>query len=113
MRGVPSDRIQIRYCPYHIRIRTQSSDMDTDTGNGGCEKMIFVSVKIGYESDISGSDADTNRICKNGTIKDKLNENTYITFISFTTILNVIHTMILLCTYQYFHVSIVIRLLLL
>ena len=45
--GVPSDRIRIRYCLYHIRIRTQPSH--TDTNIDGCEKMISVSVKIGYQ----------------------------------------------------------------
>ena len=46
--GVSSDRIRIGYCLYHIRIRTHPSDTDTDTDIDGCEKMIFVSVKIGY-----------------------------------------------------------------
>ena len=46
--GVPSDWIRIGYCLYHIHIRTQPSDTDTDTDIGGCEKMISVSVKIGY-----------------------------------------------------------------
>ena len=36
-------------------------------------------------------------------VKDELNEYTYTLFISSTTILNVIHIMILLYTYQYFH----------
>ena len=45
--GVLSDRIRIGYYLYHIHIRTQPSDTDTDIG--GCEKMISVSAKIGYQ----------------------------------------------------------------
>ena len=47
--GVSSDRIRIGYYLYHIHIRTQPSDTDTDTDIGGCEKMISVSAKIGYQ----------------------------------------------------------------
>ena len=46
---VPANQIQIRYCIYHICIHTQLSDMDTDTDIDRCEKMISVSVKIGYQ----------------------------------------------------------------
>ena len=65
--GVPSDRIRIGYCLYHIRIRIQHSNTNMDTNISGCEKMISASIKIrnGYGLDISGSDADTNLICKN------------------------------------------------
>ena len=44
--GVLSDRIRIEYRLYHICIRTQLSNTDTDID--GCEIMIFVSAKIGY-----------------------------------------------------------------
>ena len=47
--GVPSDRIRIGYYLYHIHIRTQSSETDTDTYIGGCEKMVSVFAKIGYQ----------------------------------------------------------------
>jgi len=71
------DRIQIGYCLYHIRIRIQPSDTDTDIGE--CEKLISVSVKIGYQIL-----ADRMRILiehvKMDTVKDKLNGYTYITF---------------------------------
>ena len=68
--GVPS-RIRIGYCVYHIRIHTQPSNTDTDIG--GCEKMISVSAKIGYESDMNRILADRMQILiryvKNGYVK--------------------------------------------
>ena len=59
--GVPSDQIQIEYCLYHIFIRTQPSDTDTDINIGGCEKND-ICIRQNQISDISGSNVDTNRI---------------------------------------------------
>ena len=42
--GSDTDRI----LSYHIHIRTQLSDTDTNMNIAGCEKMISVSVKIEY-----------------------------------------------------------------
>ena len=46
--GVASDKIRIRYCLFHICICTEHSDTDTDTDISECEKIISVSIKIGY-----------------------------------------------------------------
>ena len=59
--GVQSDRIRIGYCIYHIQIRTQPSDTDTDIDR--CEKMIMYPPKLDIEYKL---DADINWICKNG-----------------------------------------------
>ena len=87
--GVPLDRIWIRYCLYHICIYTQPSDTYTDTNTdidtSECEKMIFVSIKIGYRmSDTDLILADQMRILigyvKMNMVEEKLNRYTYITF---------------------------------
>jgi len=80
---VSSNRIQIRYFLYHIRIRTQPSDTDTVTDIGRYEKN---DIRI-RQNRISYTDlilADRMRILigyvKIDTIKYKLNKYTYITF---------------------------------